>query len=44
MKAKISDEINSLSSSKENETENEFYPLQTTEPIEIIDSKTRKNS
>ena len=44
MKVKISDEISQSSSSKENDSENEFYPLQTTEPIEIIDSKSRNNS
>ena len=43
MNEKDSDEFKSTPVSKEHENENEFYPLQTSESIEIVNSKSKKN-
>ena len=43
MKEKNKDEIYSIPVTKELENENDFYPLQTSESIEIINSKSKKN-
>ena len=43
MNEKNKDEIDSIPATKELENENDFYPLQTSESIEITNSKSKKN-